>query len=92
MSATLTAPLVQINASRGILANSRPVPVCRVSQELSDQFLKGLFRMGAVGKKLEFHGKFTNKNDAVKREQEVHGFIRERKVKGRLYYFVLTAK
>jgi hypothetical protein len=55
-------------------------------------FVKELFRMAGVGKHFEFHGSFSDKSEAVKKEQEVGGFIREKKVKGKMRYFVLTRK
>lgn len=48
--------------------------------------------MAGIGKKFEFHGAFANKAEAVKKEQEVGGFIRERVVHGKTRYFVLTEK
>lgn len=42
--------------------------------------------------KFDFHGSYGNKPDAVAKESEVSGFIRERKVKGKIRYFVLTKK
>jgi hypothetical protein len=48
--------------------------------------------MAGVGKKFDFHGSFTSKEKAVEKEKEVGGFIRERKVDGRIRYFVLTER
>ena len=48
--------------------------------------------MSGVGKKFDFHGSFLSKSEAVKKEQEVSGFIRERKVDGKVRYFVLTER
>lgn len=42
--------------------------------------------------KFEFHGAFFSKEKAVAKEQEVGGFIRERKVDGKMRYYVLTRK
>lgn len=49
--------------------------------------------MAGIGKRFNFHGSFSSKAAAVKKESETPGaFIRERKVKGKLRYFVLTEK
>jgi hypothetical protein len=48
--------------------------------------------MPGHGKNFDFHGSFAKKEDAVKKEQEVKGFIRERRVNGRIRYFVLTER
>jgi len=48
--------------------------------------------MAGKGKEFDFHGAFANKADAVAKEREVGGFIRERKILGKLRYIVLTAK
>lgn len=48
--------------------------------------------MAGKGKQFDFHGSFTSKAEAVKKEKEVGGFIREHKINGKLRYFVLTAK
>jgi len=36
------------------------------------------------------HGAFDRKSDARKKEKEVHGFILERKIKGKKRFVVLT--
>jgi hypothetical protein len=48
--------------------------------------------MAGHGKEFDFHGAFANKADAVAKEREVGGFIREKKVLGHIRYIVLTAK
>jgi hypothetical protein len=48
--------------------------------------------MAGKGKDFDFHGCFRDKADAVAKEKEVGGFIRERTVLGRRCYLVLTAK
>jgi hypothetical protein len=48
--------------------------------------------MAGKGKRFNFHGSFNKKADAVAKEKEVSGFIREKKVGGHVRYFVLTAK
>ena len=39
--------------------------------------------------KFSFHGSYSSKLEAVKKEQEVGGFIREKKIGGKTRYFVL---
>jgi hypothetical protein len=46
--------------------------------------------MAGHGKKFDFHGAFKSKEEAMRKEAEVHGFIREREVHGEKRYFVLT--
>lgn len=48
--------------------------------------------MAGKGSKFDFHGSFASKTEAVKKEAEVGGFIREKKVGGKVRYFVLTRK
>jgi hypothetical protein len=48
--------------------------------------------MAGQGKRFEFHGSYAKKADAVKKEGEVHGFIRAHQVGGKIRYFVLTEK
>jgi hypothetical protein len=48
--------------------------------------------MAGHGKKFDFHGSFKSKEEAVRKEQEVHGFIRERMIDGEMRYFVLTER
>lgn len=48
--------------------------------------------MAGKGKKFDFHGSFETKDAAVAKEKEVGGFIREKRVNGKLRYFVLTVK
>jgi hypothetical protein len=48
--------------------------------------------LGAKGKKFEYHGSYASKSDAVKKEAEVHGFIREHKIGGKTRYYVLTVR
>lgn len=48
--------------------------------------------MSGIGRQYNFHGSYLSKAEAVKKESEVGGFIRERKVKGKIRYFVLTEK
>jgi len=42
--------------------------------------------------KFDFHGSYNKKSEAVKKEQEVGGFIREKVIGGKVRYFVLTRK
>lgn len=48
--------------------------------------------MAGKGKDFDFHGCYRDKADAVAKEKEVGGFIRERIVLGKRCYLVLTAK
>lgn len=48
--------------------------------------------MAGKGKKFDFHGAYTNKADAIDKEKQVKGFIRERKIDGKVRYFVLTVR
>jgi hypothetical protein len=48
--------------------------------------------MAGHGKKFDFHGSFSSKANAVKKEQEVGGFIREKVIDGKTRYFVLTER
>lgn len=48
--------------------------------------------MAGKGKRFNFHGSFASKAEAVKKEQEVSGFIREHKVGGKIRYYVLTER
>lgn len=48
--------------------------------------------MAGKGSKFDFHGSFTSKEKAVKKEKEVDGFIREHRIGGKLRYFVLTRR
>lgn len=48
--------------------------------------------MTGYGEKIDFHGSYSNVTEAVKKQKEVSGFIRERKVDGKIRYFVLTKK
>lgn len=48
--------------------------------------------MAGHGKRFDFHGSFSTKKAAVKKEGEVGGFIREKKVGGKSRYFVLTER
>ena len=48
--------------------------------------------MAGHGKRFDFHGSFASKAEAVKKEKEVGGFIRERKMGGQVRYFVLTER
>lgn len=61
--------------------------------ESATRYMKGLLEMAGLGKKFNFHGSFSSKAAAVKKEGETPGaFIRERYVSGKLRYFVLTPK
>lgn len=44
------------------------------------------------GKKFNFHGAFSKKEDAMAREKEVNGFIEEKEIKGHKRFVVLTNK
>ena len=46
----------------------------------------------ASASKFDFHGSFNRKSDAVAKEKEVGGFIREKMIGGKVRYFVLTRK
>jgi hypothetical protein len=48
--------------------------------------------MAGKGKRFNFHGSYSKKADAVAKEKEVSGFIREKNIGGKTRYFVLTAK
>lgn len=48
--------------------------------------------MAKCGRKICFHGAFTSKAKAVKKERQVGGFIRRVKMKGQVRYMVLTRK
>ena len=48
--------------------------------------------MAGGGKKFDFHGSFAKKSEAVAKESEVHGFIREHVINGKKRYFVLTER
>lgn len=57
------------------------------------RYVKGLLEMAGIGKRFNFHGSFSSKAAAMKKEAETPGaFIRERTVSGKLRYFVLTPK
>lgn len=44
------------------------------------------------GYKFDFHGSFASKEEAMRKEKEVGGFIVERKINGKIRHFVLTKK
>jgi hypothetical protein len=72
-----------------------PALIYKLSRSLDEpqfDYIKEVLRMAGIGKKFDFHGSFSSKSDAVRKEQEVGGFIRERKVRGKIRYFVLTEK
>jgi len=48
--------------------------------------------MAGTSKKFDFHGSYSEKSKAVEKEKEVSGFIRERKIDGKIRYFVLTER
>lgn len=48
--------------------------------------------MAKRGRRVTFHGAFGKKSDAVRKEKQVHGFIRRTKVRGDTRYVVMTAK
>jgi hypothetical protein len=48
--------------------------------------------MAGSGKHFDFHGSFSSKENAMEKEKEVGGFIREHKIDGKMRYFVLTRK
>lgn len=48
--------------------------------------------MAGHGRKFDFHGSFSKKGEAVKKEREVKGFIREQQIGGKPRYFVLTER
>jgi len=45
-----------------------------------------------MAKNYDFHGSYLKKSEAVKKEAEVKGFIREKVVKGKKRYFVITER
>ena len=56
-------------------------------------YVRRLLKMAGAGKKFDFHGSFTSKVEAVKKEKETSGsFVRERRVNGKVRYFVLTER
>jgi hypothetical protein len=48
--------------------------------------------MAGKGKKFDFHGSFARKEDAVTKEKEVSGFIREHAIRGKTRYYVFTVR
>lgn len=42
--------------------------------------------------KYDFHGSFASKKEAVAKEREVGGFIREHTIRSKTRYYVLTKK
>lgn len=48
--------------------------------------------MAGKGKFFSFHGAFASKADAVKKERRVGGFIRAKRVRGKIRYFVMTER
>jgi len=48
--------------------------------------------MAGQGRKFTFHGAYKEKEDAVREEKKVHGFIRREKIKGHLRYVVMKPK
>lgn len=48
--------------------------------------------MAGKGKKFDFHGAYNSKEEAMAKEKQVSGFIRERKIDGKVRYFVLTER
>ena len=62
--------------------------------EPATKFVKEVLCMAGLGKKFKFHGSFINKAGAVAKEREVGdgAFIRERAIKGKTRWFVLTER
>ena len=57
------------------------------------RYVRSLLQMAGIGKTFDFHGSFSSKAAAVKKESETPGaFIRERLVNGKMRYFVLSPK
>jgi hypothetical protein len=48
--------------------------------------------MAGKGKKITFHGAFSTKARAVKKERSIGGFIRAVSIKGRKRYVVMKRK
>jgi hypothetical protein len=48
--------------------------------------------MAKQGRKVTFHGAYSKKEDAVRKERQVDGFIREITVRGRRRYAVMTRR
>lgn len=48
--------------------------------------------MSHCGKRVCFHGSYTSKAKAVRKEKSVHGFIRAHNVRGTRRYYVMTSK
>lgn len=44
------------------------------------------------GRKICFHGAFTEKKDARRKEKKVHGWIEARNIRGHRRYVVMTEK
>lgn len=45
-----------------------------------------------AAKKYDYHGSYSTKSEAVTKEKETGGFIREKKIGGKTRYFVLSTK
>lgn len=48
--------------------------------------------MSRPGRKVKFHGAFSKKADAVRKERRVGGFIKRAKIRGKIRYVVMTGK
>ena len=48
--------------------------------------------MAGKKRRFTFHGAFTKKSAAVKRERRVHGLIRKYRIKGHIRYAVLKRR
>ena len=48
--------------------------------------------MAGSGRKVTFHGAYKSKEDAKRKEKQVHGYIEEVTVRGHRRYAVITRK
>lgn len=56
-------------------------------------YVRSVLTMAKIGKNFDFHGSFTDKEEAKKKETSTPGaFIRERIVHGKKRFFVLSEK
>ena len=49
-------------------------------------------RMAKTGRRFKFHGAFSSKIEAIKKERKVHGFIRPANIRGHRRYVVMTER
>jgi hypothetical protein len=48
--------------------------------------------MSKRGRSVTFHGAYSSKADAKRKERQVHGFIKRTKVRGSTRYVVMTER